>query len=168
MKKNINNEKGFTLIELLAVIVVLAIVSVVAVNAVMPRLAEGRRQSFATEANVAIDSANAYFMAQSVLGGGKGLPTDENSTACVSIKDLIDNGYFDADVKTYEGKVQVTKKGNLYLYKIWLKNDSLMVIDQGSDGTNNVNITSSTDMVKDLNSTQFVAGFKTCSATPAA
>lgn len=166
MKKNINNEKGFTLIELLAVIVVLAIVSVVAVNAVMPRLDEGRRQSFATEANVAIDSANAYFMSQSVLGSGKGLPA-KGKSACVSIDDLIDGNYYDADKGVYEGKVQVTQTDSgLFLYKVWLRNNSLMVVEKGSTANNNKNVT--VEDVEDYNSGSFGNNFKTCSATPTA
>ena len=62
MNKKINSRRGFTLVELLAVIVVLAIVMLIALQAVLPAMDSARRQTFAIEANGAIDAANTYFM----------------------------------------------------------------------------------------------------------
>ncbi len=56
MKNLKNNKKGFTLIELLAVIVILAILVAVAIPAVMRYLATSRQETFATNANRAIET----------------------------------------------------------------------------------------------------------------
>lgn len=56
MKKLKNNKKGFTLIELLAVIVILAILVAVAVPTVMRYLASSRQDTFATNAERAIET----------------------------------------------------------------------------------------------------------------
>jgi len=143
MKQSINNKKGFTLIELLAVIVVLAIVMVLAAQAVLPRLAEARQDTFATEANTAIESAHSYFL-NGVLGGAnETLPTNEGGVRCVTIQTLIEKGFFDADVENYAGRVMVKKVGSLYLYAVTLKNQTLMVINQGFEGNYNKDVTKS-------------------------
>ena len=138
--KNIKNNHGFTLVELLAVIVVLAIVMLVAVQSVLPQMEKARRQTFALDAQTAIESANTYFMNQS-LSTGKGFPSNDTSTNCVEIKTLIDQGYF--TVKgSYSGKVVVSKKNSNYLFKVWLQKDQLMIIGSGTntEGTENVQI----------------------------
>lgn len=140
MKKSIKNENGFTLIELLAVIVVLAIVMVIAVQAVMPRLAEARQDTFATEANTAIESAHAYFL-NGITSGTATLPTNEGGVRCVTISKLIEEGLFDADHDYYLGRVMVKKVGNLYIYAVTMKNQTLMVINQGFEGNYNKDVT---------------------------
>lgn len=140
MKQSIKNERGFTLIELLAVIVVLAIVMVIAVQAVMPRLAEARQDTFATEANTAIESAHAYFL-NGIMGGDQTLPTNEGGVRCVTIQTLIEKGFFDADITNYSGRVMVKKvSGSLYIYAVTLKNQTLMVINEGFEGNYNKDV----------------------------
>ena len=91
--KQIKNEHGFTLIELLAVIVVLAIVMLIAATAVLPRMAEARRQVFAIEANNIIETAQTYFMNNSLTGtGGQGLPNDPSKVRFIIITKLIEDG----------------------------------------------------------------------------
>ena len=138
--KNINNNHGFTLVELLAVIVVLAIVMLVAVQSVLPQMEKARRQTLALDAQTAIESANTYFMNLS-LSSGKGFPSAEGKSNCVTIKTLVDNGYF--SVKgNYDGKVVVTKQGSNYVFKVWLLKDQLEIIGAGasSDGKTNEQI----------------------------
>ena len=134
----INDKHGFKLVELLEVIVVLAIVMLVAVQSVLPQMEKARRQTLALDAQTAIEAANTYFMNES-LSTGKGFPSAEGGKNCVSISNLIEKGYF--SVKgSYDGKVVVTKKGNVYLYSIWLHKDQLMIINAGSNGTENTQI----------------------------
>lgn len=138
------NKKGFTLVELLAVIVVLAIVMLIAVSAVLPQMEKARRQTLALEAHTAIESAQTYFMSKSVSGkSGEGLPAKGGATNCVTISELINDGQFTTRSGTYDGKVVVTKKANsnIYLYSVWLQKDnSWMVVNEGNDGSTNVQI----------------------------
>lgn len=142
MNKDINRElnsfRGFTLIELLAVIVVLAIIILIAVNAVLPQMDRARRNALAIEANSAIQSAQSYFTAGNLMGGDT-LPVGEGSSKCIPIKDLITNGFYDADIETYEGSVQVTRSGNLLLYKVWIHNGEYQVVGAGVDTKTNTN-----------------------------
>ena len=148
MNENKKNLRGFTLVELLAVIVVLAIVMLIAVQAVLPQMERARRQSFAIEANGAIDAAQAYFMSSS-LTGGDGFPANDGDTECVTIDDLYTGGYTELD-DDYSGKVVVQKKGNIHIYYVFLeKDDTWMVYGAGTDikydgtfnGTTNEEIT---------------------------
>ena len=132
MNENNNNLRWFTLVELLAVIVVLAIVMLIALQAVLPAMERARRQTFAIEANGAIDAANTYFMS-SYLTGGKGFPATEGATNCITIEKLRDGGYTELG-NNYSGKVVVQKKGNLHLYYVFLeKDDTWMVNGAGTD-----------------------------------
>ncbi len=136
--KNINNNHGFTLVELLAVIVVLAIVMLVAVQSVLPQMEKARRQTFALDAQTAIESANTYFMNQS-LSTGKGFPSNETTTNCVEISTLISQGYF--TVKgSYDGKVIVKRSGNNYVFKVWLHKDQLMILGAGANDDESENV----------------------------
>lgn len=138
MRENTKNLRGFTLVELLAVIVVLAIVMLIAVQAVLPQMERARRQSFAIEANGAIDAAQTYFMSSS-LTGGEGFPATEGGTSCVTIEQLYNGGYTELTPSTssgtgYSGKVVVQKKGNIYLYYVFLEKDKTwMVYGAGTD-----------------------------------
>lgn len=133
MNENIKNVRGFTLVELLAVIVVLAIVMLIAVNAVLPQMEKARRQSLAIEANAVIDSAQLYFMS-SGLTGTTGFPANDGGTNCVEIDYLINNGFSELDVDDYDGKVVVQKKGEIYLYYVFLnKQNTWMIRGAGTD-----------------------------------
>lgn len=142
MNKDINRElnsfRGFTLIELLAVIVVLAIIILIAVNAVLPQMDRARRNALAIEANSAIQAAQSYFTAGNLMGGDT-LPVGDNATKCISISDLIKAGFYDADIETYEGSVQVTRSGNLFLYEVWIHNGEYQIIEAGVDKKTNTN-----------------------------
>ncbi len=150
MNKDINRElnsfRGFTLIELLAVIVVLAIIILIAVNAVLPQMDRARRNALAIEANSAIQSAQSYFTAGNLMGGDT-LPVGD-TPKCISISDLIKAGFYDADIETYEGSVQVTRSGNLFLYKVWIHNDEYQIVGAGVDTTTNTNKDVALDDVK--------------------
>ena len=127
--KQIKNEHGFTLIELLAVIVVLAIVMLIAATAVLPRMAEARRQVFAIEANNIIETAQTYFMNNSLTGtGGQGLPNDPSTVRCITITKLIED---------------------VYLYAIWYTNGKLMVTGKGLDAQKTFNADISASDVED-------------------
>ena len=141
MNKDINRElnsfRGFTLIELLAVIVVLAIIILIAVNAVLPQMDRARRNALAIEANSAIQAAQSYFTAGNLMGGDT-LPVGD-TPKCISISDLIKAGFYDADIETYEGSVQVTRSGNLFLYEVWIHNGEYQIIEAGVDKKTNTN-----------------------------
>lgn len=133
MNDNTKNLRGFTLVELLAVIVVLAIVMLIAVQAVLPQMERARRQSFAIEANGAIDAAQTYFMSSS-LTNGTGFPSSNGNIACVTIEQLYDGGYTELDKTGYSGKVVVQKRNNIYIYYVFLEKDKTwMVNGAGTD-----------------------------------
>mgnify|MGYP000776451270 CR=1 FL=1 len=164
MNENTNNLRGFTLVELLAVIVVLAIVMLIALQAVLPSMERARRQTFAIEANGAIDAANTYFMS-SMLTGGSGFPATEGGTSCVTIAKLYEEGFTELG-NNYSGKVIVQKKGNIHLYYVFLeKDDTWMVNGAGTNikysgsysGTYNEDINE--DDVEDYRQ---IADFATC------
>lgn len=157
MKDNIKNTRGFTLVELLAVIVVLAIVMLAAVQAVIPRMNEARRQVFAIEANGIIDSAQTYFMNNSLMGNNtNSLPVAEGAIKCVTVATLIDNGYSDLS-KSYSGRVAVKKSGNLYIYVASLQNGQLMVMNRGVEDTMKYNKDITSADVTDYNSGTFAS-----------
>lgn len=161
---NIKNKQGFTLVELLAVIVVLAIVMLIAVQAVLPAMSESRKNIFSIEANGAIESAQTYFMNNSLGGSGDKLPVNEGTVKCVTVKQLIDAGVSDLSTSNNEGVVLVAKKGNNYLYTVYLtkKSDGLMVNGYGNNGNYNVDITK--DHVKDIGTLTY----SSCTSVPSA
>ena len=115
------NKKGFTLIELLAVIVVLAIIMLLAVQAVLPQMEKARKNAFVVEANAAIEAAQTWKMTE-ILNG-------DSSKNCVTIKKLIDAGYYDANENKYSGYVQISGGGSgdetaKYDYTVYLTNGS--------------------------------------------
>ena len=143
MDKKNNSLRGFTLVELLAVIVVLAIVMLIALQAVLPAMENARKQTFAIEANGAIDAANTYFINSSLTGDiAASLPFEDDTSNCVTIETLRTQGFTELGTN-YEGKVVVTKKGSIYLYEVYIQKDrALMVNGAGNDGRNNVDIDS--------------------------
>ena len=143
MNKKFDAKRGFTLVELLAVIVVLAIVMLIALQAVLPAMDSARRQTFAIEANGAIDAANTYFMSSMWVpdAGGVTLPIGDEEV-CIGIKKLYDLGYTELNPDHYSGKVVVKKKGNNYLYTVYIQKDNKMMVNgEGNDGNYNVDIT---------------------------
>ena len=47
--------------------------------------------------------------------------------------------FYDADIETYEGSVQVTRSGNLFLYEVWIHNGEYQIIEAGVDTKTNTN-----------------------------
>lgn len=156
MNRELNSFRGFTLIELLAVIVVLAIIILIAVQAVLPQMDRAQRSVFAIEANGAIQAAQTYYTTGKIMGDGIGdtLPVDEDKPKCVTIDDLIDQGFSELEKDTYQGQVQVVKHGDLYYYRVYLeKNNEYMIVGEGVDTwpSPSKNIDIDLSMVKDYN-----------------
>lgn len=141
------NNKGFTLIELLAVIVILAIVTVLASQSILPFMQNAGKNSFAIEANGAIDSASNAVSLLSI--GSIDMPKDNDKNFkrdgdkyCFTLDWLVDKGLYDLDVKSleshtdgkgsYAGKVEVTKSGNAYTYTIFMHNKEYYVTGSGT------------------------------------
>lgn len=142
--KNIKNERGFTLIELLAVIVVLAIVLLMGAMAVIPRMNSARKQTFALEANTAIQGVQQYLMANELKSSGTRFPTN-TTPICVTITELIDNEVIDFDSSKYKGYIIVERTdtaANKYLYQITMTNGTNAVYQKGVTSGANVDITS--------------------------
>lgn len=133
------NERGFTLVELLAVIVVLAIVMLIAVNAVLPRMEEARKQAFLIEANGLIKSAQQYIVTASLTGDVNFV--SEGEKICITADELVTLGHSSLDKNNYDGRVIVTKAGNIYLYSASLRSKAYQVVDKGVDTTTNSNVT---------------------------
>ena len=135
INRDLNSFRGFTLIELLAVIVVLAIIILIAVQAVLPQMDRAQRSVFAIEANGAIQAAQTYFTTGKLMGNNIGdiLPVNDGGWKCVPIEKLIDQGFSELEKGTYNGRVEVYKKGTLYYYKVWLqKNKEYMIMAAGA------------------------------------
>ncbi len=129
MNSSKKNNMGFTLIELLAVIVVLAIVMLVAANAVLPRMADARKQVFSIEANAAIQSAQTYYINGNITSNGDVLPVGD-AVKCVTIKALREKGFYTGDAD-YKGYVLVKKVGEVYQYAVTMTNGNLQVSNAG-------------------------------------
>jgi prepilin-type N-terminal cleavage/methylation domain-containing protein len=132
------NNNGFTLVELLAIIVVLAVIMLMAVQAVIPTLNKARMQSFALEAQTAIEATQTYLMNNSLLGSSDVSFPTTTTPVCVTIKSLVDAGLFEAkNAGNYVGGIEVTKSGNNYLYKVYLTNGKYYIDGGGvKDGAN--------------------------------
>ncbi len=137
MKKLNLNEKGFTLIELLAVIVILAIVMVLASQSVLPFMRNASKDSFAIEANGAIDAASnaisLFNVGQLTLDDdpGNGLRKYGTGSYCMELKFLVKEGLYSlrsdkvgGDSPDYSGYVLVlkSKDSNTYKYRLKFRN----------------------------------------------
>ncbi len=129
MNSNKKYKVGFTLIELLAVIVVLAIVMLIAANAVLPRMADARKQVFSIEANAAIQSAQTYYINGNITNNGDVLPVGDN-VKCVTIKTLREKGFYTGDID-YKGYILVKRVGEIYQYAVSMTNGNLQVSNAG-------------------------------------
>lgn len=90
MKERLN-EKGLTLVELLAVIVILAIIGAISVQAIGKIIENSRIKAAKSEAIIAIEAANIYFVEEHNPVGTSG-PYDSKYQA-VGLPTLIDKGY---------------------------------------------------------------------------
>lgn len=132
--KNINsNVRGFTLVELLAVIVILAVVMLIAVQAVLPRMESARKEVFALEANDLIEAAQTYVV-NVTLSSGKSV-VDSTSGACISVTELVKQGYSTMDDNKYKGSVYVIDSNGIFYYQVWLNNGSYEIVEQGRTGS---------------------------------
>lgn len=89
IKKN-----GFTLAELLGVIVVLALIALVALPAVDRSLKEGKETMYASQINTIKEAAKVW-----ASDHVSELPSINNSTLVVTLPELIEGGYVEADIK---------------------------------------------------------------------
>ncbi|MBQ7031159.1 MAG: type II secretion system protein [Bacilli bacterium] len=154
--KGLREKKGFTLIELLAVIVVLAIVMVLATTTVLPYMTKATKNSFAIEANAAVDAASQAMSLISIgsISGTELVASSDytkseatangvtTTTYCFTVKKLVDLGLWQKDssevtgtTPTYGGTVTVTAKSDskAYTYSVDMHNKDLYV--DGVTGT---------------------------------
>lgn len=87
-------KKGFTLIELIAVLVILSVIALIVTPNIMVSVKDYKRQVYETEIQ-AISDAAKNWAADNISE----LPTNNEYSLIVTIHDLIDNGYYDENVK---------------------------------------------------------------------
>lgn len=93
------NKKGFTLVELLAVISVLAIVSVIVMYTSVNVIGSAKTKSYLASVSNVEKTANLYIIEENNNIIWKDSSIDMNlQYSCVTVKDLIENGYFKSDV----------------------------------------------------------------------
>ena len=121
-KKKRKKNGGFTLIELLATITILAIVSVIVVYSATNIISKTKENSYKVSISNIEQNSGAYVMEnQSNLNW---LPVETDSTSeyfCVTVKDLIDLGYFDNEI--LKSKISDDRTINLNDY-IYLKRNA--------------------------------------------
>ena len=93
-------------------------------------------------------------MTQSILNPSF-LPSNDGDTTCITVDELIAEGYTDV-TNEYSGKIEITKNGNLYDYKISLTDGQYMLLNQES-----YNITS--NYLENYDATRFNQEYYTCS-----
>lgn len=92
-------KKGFTLVELIAVLVILSVIALIVTPNIMVSVKEYQRQVYETEVQAIKDSAKNWA-ADNVTE----LPHNNDFSLVVTIQDLIDNGYYDSEVRdTFNG-----------------------------------------------------------------
>ena len=139
--RKLESKKGFTLIELLAVIVVLAIVTIIATQSILPFMDNAGRDSFASEANLALDAASdamSLISIGSITDNYKYTPaatTDNAGTYCFTLDNLKNLGIWTKDDDSYEGSVLVTVPTDnaAYTYSIHMHSAEYYV--KTSEGT---------------------------------
>ena len=138
--KTFKENKGFTLIELLAVIVVLAIVTVIATRSILPYMANAGRDTFVTEANLAIggasDAMSIISLGQAPAGSyTTGKDASNNVLYCFTLDNLNTIGSWAKDDDSYAGRVVVTvpASGGGYSYAVRMHNDDYYV--ESAEGT---------------------------------
>lgn len=112
------------------------------------------QDEFLGVASTLIDDASAYLMTQSILNPSF-LPSNDGDTTCITVDELIAEGYTDV-TNEYSGKIEITKNGNLYDYKISLTDGQYMLLNQES-----YNITS--NYLENYDATRFNQEYYTCS-----
>ncbi len=117
-------------------------------------IANTNQDEFLGVASTLIDDASAYLMTQSILNPSF-LPSNDGDTTCITVDELIAEGYTDV-TNEYSGKIEITKNGNLYDYKISLTDGQYMLLNQES-----YNITS--NYLENYDATRFNQEYYTCS-----
>lgn len=117
-------------------------------------IAKTNQDEFLGVASTLIDDASAYLMTQSILNPSF-LPSNDGDTTCITVDELIAEGYTDV-TNEYSGKIEITKNGNLYDYKISLTDGQYMLLNQES-----YNITS--NYLENYDATRFNQEYYTCS-----
>ena len=117
-------------------------------------IANTNQDEFLGVASTLIDDASAYLMTQSILNPSF-LPSNDGDTTCITVVELIAEGYTDV-TNEYSGKIEITKNGNLYDYKISLTDGQYMLLNQES-----YNITS--NYLENYDATRFNQEYYTCS-----
>lgn len=91
-------KKGLTLVELVAVLTVLAIIALIVTPNILVSVREYKDQAYDTEIKAIADAAKNW-----AADNIDEIPTPEEGQTIAAlrlpIKELVDNGYFDADVK---------------------------------------------------------------------
>lgn len=148
MKKLNLNEKGFTLIELLAVIVILAIVMVLASQSVLPFMRNASKDSFAIEANGAIDAAsnaislhNVGQLDLSATKSSEGFTRYDTGFYCFTLKFLVDQGLFslredkvNGSTPEYAGFVIAKKGDSSFKYALVFRNKKFIYNSKKANG----------------------------------
>lgn len=117
-------------------------------------IANTNQDEFLGVASTLIDDASAYLMTQSILNPSF-LPSNAGDITCITVDELIAEGYTDV-TNEYSGKIEITKNGNLYDYKISLTDGQYMLLNQES-----YNITS--NYLENYDATRFTQEYYTCS-----
>ena len=117
-------------------------------------IANTNQDEFLGVASTLIDDASAYLMTQSILNPSF-LPSNDGDTTCITVDELIAEGYTDV-TNEYSGKIEITKNGNIYDYKISLTDGQYMLLNQES-----YNITS--NYLENYDATRFNQEYYTCS-----
>ena len=128
------DKKGFTLIELLAVIVVLALVAVLATTTLLPYMRKARTRAFAIEAQEAINAAvnltNLIELGE-ISKNEVSYKQYENGY-CYNLTNLIDAGLYKKSNNKYDAKIDVTKKGNEFVYQITMTNGEFYIYNSSN------------------------------------
>ena len=121
------NKKGFTLVELLAVIVVLGIVASISIYAITNTIRKTKEKSYQVTINEIENMANDYLLENNgklfFISSNDGSETEYQ---CVTIKQLIDAGYFKTDIT--ESLVDVDTNVNINDFVKITRNQNSKVI----------------------------------------
>ena len=121
------NKRGFTLVELLAVIVVLGIVASISIYAITNTIRKTKEKSYQVTINEIENMANDYLLENNgklfFISSNDGSETEYQ---CVTIKQLIDAGYFKTDIT--ESLVDVDTNVNINDFVKITRNQNSKVI----------------------------------------
>lgn len=121
-KVKLLKHNGFTLAELLGVIIILSIISIISFSAIDRNLKEGRIKTCKAQEKNIIEGVKTW-----AIDDPRVLPETTETSTKKTIKELIDNGYIEEDLKNpmtdddykSETEVEIKKESdNKYTYKI--------------------------------------------------